>query len=860
MFSSFASFSPFVSERLPGVSRSRQPSPRNSSHTDSTISRNLSFRTNSSEILQSRSSFMSATRKERPMPTVLELGRMKGGAMVSLLPSFRSSCPNNAEDDDVDTTVAVKLIHAIQLKEARQLGLNKSHVRLQQYGPYGGAARAANELVKFFSSRPQGHDTRLSNLTQKVKSFCCRCDVSYDDAIFSYASDRCNSKTASESAITEVSSLSRCCDSNASKCKVALSVLRAALFCGKPSPCLTKLSRDAIGWAGGDTTLKSEVIEASRLLVIDSIVRRYCGATAAYELFRVDNPQHAKNLLDFVCRQVETETVFLDALDLCEAFTDLSKTEASIHILQRAVVSGNSERCKSLVNEMFYFDAALAVLACEQAIEYACDTLYDLKAKVLSNIETTCKSAKETSISTCRAALTVAEILKSKDSRNHGKCPIVVGRRHHDWHGLLTRVSQLQKHHDIFVSPPCLLSSHSRFANAKQKIEPLLKSPNIQDISSISFTDGKRICKLLVGPDQDETSRLYLCVIGEIAVKLVWQHDHLFVLHFIRYGGLLEDLDNDASCRALVAVVTALCTKVSIGKFTTLSSRDDTVESFMMNVVSASSVIQEYVIVKCPGVMLEEVSTLAILTMTTKQILKRFDGEIGERLKSIECICSSTTRNLSPIKLTQQNGALPSLPKLHRSWYIGDGLLLPPNDASAACISYCNEDLVMISVVTRSTQLKRADLSGAFAFYQLLSDRGAHSYALSILSRSFTTVISTSHDPDVECLWQSIESTQESFRLLTERSLGGSGNGITSVIVDSELAVPYILSIPIKLAFKVKFERLTERVPCESACLTPLSHHRFIEPHCRLRLLSAISEGCSILRMWEFKAGILGLL
>ena len=135
---------------------------------------------------------------------------------------------------------------------------------------------------------------------------------------------------------------------------------------------------------------------------------------------------------------------------------------------------------------------------------------------------------------------------------------------------------------------------------------------------------------------------------------------------------------------------------------------------------------------------------------------------------------------------------------------------MPPDDASAACISYCNEELAMLSFVTKSKNTEIAGLSGTLAFHRLLSDRGAHSYALSIVSRSFTTFVSTFDDSDVDCLWQSIESSQETVRHLTERSLGGSGNGITSVIVDSELAVPYILSLPIKLAFKVEFELHTE--------------------------------------------------
>jgi hypothetical protein len=757
---------------------------------------------------QPRSSMTSAARKERAMPTVLELGRMKGGAMVSVLPSLRSSRRSEEEDDDVDTTVSVKLLHAKQLKQARNLGLDKRGVSLRNYNQYGGAARVAKELVQLFSYRVEEHEVRLSFLTEDVKSFCISSDVSYDDSIFSYASDRCKSKTASDSVITEVSSLSRCCDSNASKCKVALSVLRAALLCGKTSPCLTQLSKDAVVWAGGDTILRSEVVEASRLLVIDSIVRRYCGASAAHELFRVDNPQHAKNLLDFVCRHVGFECVLEDAMALCEAFTHLSKYEAMNQILDRAVVSGNTDRCRILAHDMFRLDSTLALMACEQAIEYACHALEDFGTRVLSKFELTRNAAEESAIDTCAAVLAICETMQSYRISPNSRS-FAFGKRSQDWYGLFTRVCQLQNEHGIFVSPYCLISSKTGFLQAKQKVESLLKSQEDNDSLSYALTKSKRICSIMVGPDQEKNSQLWLGIMGEVSSRLVWRQDHDVVLKFLRIGGLLDGSSDKLSSRVLINVVMSLCAKASVG-CRDQSGEPRSVETNMKNIIVAASVLQEYVIVHCPDNMLVDVSALAILTTTASQILKRSDGGVGERLDIFEDTLSSACTH-TPTAGNRKNGTLPSTPKLHPSWYIGDGLLLPPFETLAGCVAYCRDELASLSPEIKPANVIFGGLNGVSELLHLLSERGAHSCALGVSSRSLLSFMCSTDDFVMESLWQCIDSRQEIVRHLTERSLGGSGNGITSVTIDSELAVPYILTLPIKLAFKVRWMDVLHR-------------------------------------------------
>ena len=793
----------------------------------------------SSETLHTRPSATSAIRNERPMPTVLELGRLKGGAIVSLLPSIRSSRgSDNENDDEVDPTVAVKLVHAKQLKEARELGLSREEVCLRSYAYYGGASQMAKELVRIFSSRAEEHEARLSNLTQFVKSFCVNSNVSYDDAIFSYASGRCSNNMASEAAITEASSLSRCCESTASKCKVALSVLRAALLCGKLSPCLSQLSKDAIDWAGGENALRSEVVEASRLLVIDSIVQRYCGVSAAHELFRVDNPQHAKNLLDFVCRHISFESVLQDAIDLCDAFTYLSKSEASILILERAAVSGNVPRCQALAEEMFRIDLNLAALACDRALAISCATLEDLARIVSSKFASTSEAAKKSSIATCSAALTICEMMLSHENHRNRRTPHF-GNHRQDWYNLFTRVSQLQKQHNIFVSPQCLLSTKSRFTLANKKIESLFKSSGSEDFSSASFTEGKRICSLFVGPAKSDASRLWLCILGGITLKLSCRHDYDSVLKFLRLGGLLNGEGGKYSNLVLVAVVMSLCQNFSVERWDESSDQRD-VEELMKAIIVTASVLQGSPMVYCPEQMLDTISSLLILTTTASQILKRSDGGVGERLEVFDDSLFSANNSVPAKWSARRSRPLPSSPKLHPSWYIGDGLLLPPGGALDASVLYCKESLELISSATKSTYTKVA-ASGVSDLNRLFSERGAHSSALGISSRYLVLATCATDDFGFGSLWQYIDYKKETMRHLTERSLGGSGNGITSVSIDSELAVPYILALPIKLAFKVHLNYGMSCVYDDDVRLTSYSF-RFTVLRYRLPSLSAISQ------------------
>jgi hypothetical protein len=464
-------------------------------------------------------------------------------------------------------------------------------------------------------------------------------------------------------------------------------------------------------------------------------------------------------------------------------------------ILDLAVVSGNTDRCRMLVHDMFRLDSILALMACEQAIEYACHALEDLKTRILSKFELTSKAAEERAIDTCAAALAVCETMETYCTGPNNRS-IAFGKRSQDWSGLFTRVCQLQEEHRILVSPYCLLSSKNRFMQAKQKVESLLQSREDKDSFSCALTTSKRICSIMVGPDQEANSQLWLGIIGEVSSRLVWREDHDIVLKVLRIVGLLDGSSAKLANRVLINVVMSLCAKASVG-CRDQSGEPRSVETNMKNIIVAASILQESVFAHCPDDMLVDVSALAILTSTASQILKRSDGGVGERLDVFEDMLSSA-RTHTPTPRNQKNGTLPSTPKLHSSWYIGDGLLLPPVETLAACVAYCRGELTSRSPETTSTDVMFGGLNGVSELLHLLSERGAHSCALGVSSRSQLSFMCSTDDFVVESVRHSIDARQEIVRHLTERSLGGSGNGITSFTIDSELAVPYILTLPIR--------------------------------------------------------------
>jgi hypothetical protein len=183
----------------------------------------------------------------RPNPSLLELGRLKGGATKS-----RRGVLVGAEEDhlyeDNEDCVGEKLRDAKCLKQALFLGLVKKTSTLRTFSSSGGAQFIAKELVRSFSTSAMDHATRFEYFSQKVAPFCETFGVSYDKALLESTLELCSGKNVSERAIQESSSIARCCSSVIVKCQATLAVLRSALSCGYSPTWLTKLSQDAISW------------------------------------------------------------------------------------------------------------------------------------------------------------------------------------------------------------------------------------------------------------------------------------------------------------------------------------------------------------------------------------------------------------------------------------------------------------------------------------------------------------------------------------------------------------------------------------------------------------------------------------
>src|SRR5688572_312576 len=115
---------------------------------------------------------------ERPTPTILELGRMKGGAQKARLCQITSLKVDTI--DESEECVDLKLSAARCLKHARSLGLQSNLVALRTFTSSGGAQYIAKELVRSFSSLAENHEDRLQKLTTQVKHFCEKSSADLD--------------------------------------------------------------------------------------------------------------------------------------------------------------------------------------------------------------------------------------------------------------------------------------------------------------------------------------------------------------------------------------------------------------------------------------------------------------------------------------------------------------------------------------------------------------------------------------------------------------------------------------------------------------------------------------------------------
>jgi len=590
--------------------------------------------------------------------------------------------------------------------------------------------------------------------------------------------------------------VAQCCDNELKKCQGILIVLRAALFCKYSRPWLTALSRDAVQWAIIDLGLRSELVEASRLLLIDGIVRRYCGNEGG-DMFRVDNPRHAMRLLDFITQHFQSESALTDALDLADAFSHLSRLDACASLCCKALGSGYMEVCVNLVETIYKKDIILGdntidrvASFCEELIfEASRTTCLGLTASRIHSLKESAKCASATAVASVSIALAQPRVadIDLYSTRQY------LENKKSDFE----KINELQRNHEVYLSCQDLWSTTTLLDVAASLMRPVVTALMTNDKKewNVNLSRARRACYLLAGACCVPELEFWSAAASIVSSPLEWEHDDGKCLQFLNGVGILGGLQaaDSISARVILSVAFALCLKGShqVAEKT----------GFNENLGRAVALVHDHSLVSCPDNIILQAQNLATLTETVWHVLLRGDEGVGEKLEVFRknLLQQSWFPLGNVVDMEDETPLLFHSPALHPTWYIGDGLLLPPSESKVRSVAFCR-DIIRTFNVSRRKPVP-VDSSGIQEMYEFLIQRGALSVGLRLLSCS-SSVLLCSRVPGNAVKYLS-GTVQKLIATSAERSLGGTGNGITNNMVDSHHAVSFLLSLPIKLAFKV---------------------------------------------------------
>ncbi|KAL3923071.1 MAG: hypothetical protein SGILL_001864 [Bacillariaceae sp.] len=734
-----------------------------------------------------------------PKPTVLEIANMKKGAKkASKL--LQITMRFDTFDEKNEESIELKLDEARLLLRARLLGLPRSRASLREFEYQGGAKYLCTELVRLFSSGAETHEQRQLELTENVQLFCEASKYAYDAALLRYGTELCGgkSKSASPEAIEEATSIARCCESSTTKCQTMLMVLRSALFCHFSPEWLTKTSKEAVEWASGDLSLQAELEEASRLLLIDGIVGKYCG-DGAKKLFHVDVPIAATRLFNIVTRSLNRESVLTDIIDLCGAFNHLSVEDGCSRLIDEAIMNGETEMAIDSLKIMYSRNASTAHDIFSRVMTYCIDFLDEVSTQ--ADPYPSDKEQADT-ISSCALEMTKIALVQARSmvasDLGHGftACQYTVPRLESLQHDL-ELMQTLQTDFKISV---CLsdLKRPEALVNVATELLSILAEEykkGQQNSAGIVATNMRRACALLAsGSDNgglNESDLLFVAA-QKPAQRLAYSTEGTESIDFLKDLGILAASENKLASLCCLALALSFCLKSS------KQSKTTSLETTMKGLVLASSILQDYALSNCSGEILGAATAFASLSDIVSQVLFRADEGYGEDLdqfrktltekavKERQSFGLAITENSTTSEVERFTSV--NQPSFHPTWYVGDGLLLPPQEALDGVLEYCRQSMGLQSGTDPETGIE------SFA-----SDR----YALTLALRTHadSTVRRSCHRriESANLLDNYADNLKHS---LVERYLGGVGNGITSGVVDGELALSHLLSLAPKPALK----------------------------------------------------------
>ena len=878
---SFAKYSPFLEQYS----------------AESQVPINLNETTNPNSLGDNPNTIISSLTSDRDLhrqkpysnPSILQIGnheRLKDGKKTESTgkPSLSISIPSQPIFSPHSLTIAsdstfkqcfenedildckTKFEQAKVLFQARSLGLSKQSALLGNYVDLGGANYLAHELVRYFldsnSSPPCDDPNRIVNIMNNVKPFCENSNISFDDVIAKYTAELCNSsKKISSNNILDASSLATCCTDSLLRCSIVLQILRAGLLCDCIPSGLINLSQATIKETSEfensfNNGIKSELEEATRLLMIDSIVRRYCG-NGAQDFFHVSDPRHATKLAKHITRFVDDPKSLDDVIFLCDSYMHISKVDMCVMFLQnvlfapepkksceninvsrkkmiKTTCSLRAEQSSAILRKLYGEDKVLATEVGSQVVIFCSQILSDCSHSNRSEyfrqntVQASCvacallkvidehTSAKESSISN--------EVLFS---RLGTKTSIALQRQ-------FSCILSLQTSFSVFLTLSDLRNEGKKKAIVIELLEPAVKI--VQEINEFNVKEKKedlrqclaharRGCTLLYGGHNNERDSNWYDAVSSVACIHIDSYFHL-----ISASGMLDDCNSKASTDAILKITKALCEKSSNDVYNTarvfryqpsnIRHENDLLPSAMMCILRVSSLLREHALVNCPDDSLSSVLDLSDMIEILCQVLDRADGDYGDRIDQYRHGLETDTRNrrepyqysehkMDKFDLQMQTSHSPNL---HPTYYIGDGLLLPPLEALCYCMSHYAKHFDFLNMLGENNNSNLDDIevthilpSDVFSF---LSSKGAWNVSLTILVRSEILLacdyIAHSKIHDEAGSNNPLITYDETVQCLAERCLGGSNSGMINGSVDSQLAVSHLLSLPIKQAFQVR--------------------------------------------------------
>ena len=745
--------------------------------------------------------------KKTPTPivrapqTILRLGGLSSGASKSVV---RTIGKWSTADEIDEECVELKLVAARCLHRARELGLPTNSLHLREFESTGCLEDCAQALVQSISQNAsENHEQRFSVLRGNFKTnFCDEFGCSLDDALLTYIRRLCKGANVSSRNIQEAASVSLCCWTDENKATGTLAVVRAGLLCAYTEDWLLKQARQAIEWAASNSTLQSEMEEAARLLLIDSIICKYCGS-AAREAFRVDNPKHATSLMDFVIRRVKKAEQIADILGLCDAFLHLAKRDSLVSVLRQGIMKGETQLCVEILAALYDREASfeekvLVGSVLVGALSFIVELLEEhcsMKGSCANPSETT----KATIIKATEAGCEIVSFALQISPNNSSGFDSDIERylmveSLAELRDKFLRLQELQTRHGIFLSLTDLGSPENQitatFTALRRAMEAFV-ADNYKDFMT-KVKRAERACMLLTGRKSKETQDIWKIASASIAESLLSKVDPLIFCKYLTTAGLFDGEQNGVACRALIRLAMSLCK---------LPRNDDDGKALLdeaFELSLACSLVRDHAIHICDSSTLLSVIDVDSILDSCHSILTMTDNGQGDKvIRFREAIVALSSRNVNS-NGNEDSDTWDQLgihqPSLHRTWLPMDGLLLPPEQTGSVLKQFCD------STIWQSTFSSKASSD----LQRLLSEKGANFARLRILNNFWSKYLVSSSRCISEGVCEEVSLDFDSaLEALAERSVGGSGVGMTSGVIDSELAVSFLLCLPMKRAFKI---------------------------------------------------------